>query len=590
MRALACTLSGLIAMSAAAAGEAAPDAPAASEQKAAAAGRGELSPKQALLARDTLAHVMTGEFALQGGDAARAFEEFMLAARKSRQADIAGRAFAAAEAGQNEEAARQAFALWKELDPDNSRVRLMRAGELFSKGQFEEGARTVESLLKETDEPATLLESIVQLSAATPEKARLYDTLNALFEKNNEDARVELVLASLAAQAKMREAARDHGLKAIALAPDNPHILLQGADYEYALDPGAASRRLADYLKDHPGSVQVRLSYAKSLLKTGEIDKLQRELSRIETDRKDEPRAIFVLGMFAEEAQLFEKAKLYYKKYLVLLAKDPDTKLLPDSAYVRLGMVELAQGRAEQAVEWLDKVEKGDKYQAARLKEVEILAGLQRVDDACRILRTMRVSSSAQKSTLLRTCAGLLLNAGRKGEVIDVLQEAIKAAPGDAELIYQTAMTAHEVGRLEESEALLRSFIKLAPDNPNGYNSLGYMWLERGIRLKEAGELIEKAMGLTDGRNPYVTDSLGWLRFKQGRLDEAEKLLARARTIEPGDHEIGLHLAQVLHALGKTPRALDVLNEVLKADPENARARQLRQSYLGESGSSGARQ
>lgn len=536
----------------------------------------EAAIKDTLIRRDTLEHVLTGEFALRANDPARAYQEFMRAARKSRQADIAGRAFAAAEAAQNEEAAGLAFALWKELDPDNSRVRLLRTGELFTKGQFEEAGKIAQGLLAESDDPAALLENIMQLSSGVEEKARLYETLSPIFSKNNEDARVELVLASLAASAKMREEARKHGAAAIELAPNNPHILLQGADYEYAIDPKAASKRLELFLKDHPGSVQVRLSYAKTLLKLGATQKLAAELSRIEGERKDDARTILILGMFAEEAQLYDKAVLYYKKYLVLLAKHPEEQLLPDSAYVRLGMTELAQGHAEKAVEWLDKVERGEKYQAARIKEVEILASLKRIDDACRVLKSIRVNNTAQKSSLLRSCAGLLLNAGRKSETIDVLLEAIEATPRDAELIYQTAMTANEVGRYADAEALLSSFIKLMPDNPNGYNSLGYMWLERGERLTEAAALIEKAMSLTNGRDPYVTDSLGWLRFKQGKLAEAEKLLKQARLIEPGDQEIGVHLAEVLHAQQRTKEALAVLDEVLKADPKNARAKELK--------------
>ncbi len=537
------------------------------------------TPYDAVLARDTLERVLTGEFALKQDDPMRAWREFMRAARKSRQAGIAELAFKAAEAAQNEEAADEAFALWTELDPDNRRVRLLRTGELFTKGQFAQAGQSAAELLKDADDPAALLESIVQLSAGTVEKTRLYDTLSPIFSKDNEDARVELVLASLAASAKMREQAREHGIKAIELAPDNPHVLLQGADYEYALDPKAASRRLEAYLKDHPASVQVRLSYAKSLLKTGEKKKLDRELSRIETERKDDPRIIFLLGMFAEEGRMYDKAELYYKKYLVLLAKNPDMNLLPDSAYVRLGMVDLARGREQKAVEWLDKVERGDKYQAARIKEVEILAGMKKIDEACRVLKTIRTNDARQKSALLRSCAGLLLNAGRDSETVDVLLEAIKATPEDAELIYQTAMTAHEVQRYEDSERLLRAFISLMPDNANGYNSLGYMWLERGVNLKEAGRLIEKAMSLTNGKDPYVTDSLGWLRYKEGNIDQAEELLVKARSLEPADHEIALHLAEVLYIKGKRTEARGLIETILKDDPDNEAAHALIEQF-----------
>ena len=163
---------------------------------------------EVLNARDALERVLIGEFALQQNDPMRAYKEFMRAAQKSRQAGIAERAFEAAEMAQDEEAVNAAFKLWTELDPNNSRVRLLRTGELFTKGDFTEAAALAAGLLKEADDPASLLEAIVQLSAGAEKRTRLYETLEPIFSKDNEDARVELVLASLASSAKMREAAK----------------------------------------------------------------------------------------------------------------------------------------------------------------------------------------------------------------------------------------------------------------------------------------------------------------------------------------------------------------------------------------------
>ena len=105
------------------------------------------------------------------------------------------------------------------------------------------------------------------------------------------------------------------------------------------------------------------------------------------------------------------------------------------------------------------------------------------------------------------------------------------------------------------------------------------MWLERNEHLPQAEELIEKAMKLTDGKDPYVTDSLGWLRYRQGKLDEAEKLLVKAQNLEPADTEIALHLAEVLYVQGKTKEARAVISSILEGEPKNAKALQLRQKY-----------
>ena len=58
-------------------------------------------------------------------------------------------------------------------------------------------------------------------------------------------------------------------------------------------------------------------------------------------------------------------------------------------------------------------------------------------------------------------------------------------------------------------------------------NYLGYMNADRGVRLEEALQLIEKAVAL-DPENGAYLDSLGWALFRLDRLDEAEQYAARA--------------------------------------------------------------
>mgnify|MGYP002228685711 CR=1 FL=1 len=81
---------------------------------------------------------------------------------------------------------------------------------------------------------------------------------------------------------------------------------------------------------------------------------------------------MMLLGMIAEEAHLYERAELYYKRYLVLLSKAEKTALLPDTAYVRLGMVKLAQGDRQAAIEWLGRVKAAINTRLRRIKQAEL--------------------------------------------------------------------------------------------------------------------------------------------------------------------------------------------------------------------------
>ena len=531
------------------------------------------------LTRELFAKVLTAELALQRDNPGRAWREYYEAAKKSGYAELAQRAYETAESAQDEENAAKSAALWDKLDPRNERVVLAEMTELLAAGRFDEAVALIAPLLKEADNPNELLGVIADMRSGVREKTRFYTAFNTLAAPYADNAPVQLLLGAAAAEAKMREEARNHGVRAIELMPNNPHVLLQGADFEYALDPKAASARLAAYLKDHPGSVEVRLSYAKTLLKTGDRKTLNQELAKLEKTQRDNPRVTFILGMFAEEAGMLEKAERFYRRYLLLAAEAPGSGYSPDAAYVRLGMVKLTQGHKELAVEWLHKVEKGDKYQAARLKEVELLAQMRRTDEACSVLKSIRADSDLQKSELVLSCAQLLTRDGRREEALAEYSAAVKLAPDNAELLYEAAMRAVEIERVDVAEPLLERFIELLPDNPNGYNALGYLWLTRNTNMHRAAAYIEKAMELSHGKDPYIVDSLGWLRYRQGRIEEAETHLRAAQNANPSDVEIALHLAEVLFELGKKREAEGFIRSVLEGEPHNEKARALKSRY-----------
>ena len=72
-------------------------------------------------------------------------------------------------------------------------------------------------------------------------------------------------------------------------------------------------------------------------------------------------------------------------------------------------------------------------------------------------------------------------------------------------------------------------------------NYLGYSWVDMGMNLDEAMDLIRKAVDLrpSDG---YIVDSLGWAYFKLGKFDDAVRELERAVSLKPDDPVLNDHL------------------------------------------------
>jgi tetratricopeptide (TPR) repeat protein len=148
-----------------------------------------------------------------------------------------------------------------------------------------------------------------------------------------------------------------------------------------------------------------------------------------------------------------------------------------------------------------------------------------------------------------------------------LLNTALAGEPDSAELLYDVAMVAEKLNRLDEVESRLKRVIELKPGNAQALNALGYTLVDRTQRTAEGLQLIEKAHALAP-EDPFILDSMGWAHFRMGNFEESEKFLRRALAERP-DPEIAAHLGEVLWAKGERGRAQEVWQSQLKETPDN---------------------
>jgi len=107
----------------------------------------------------------------------------------------------------------------------------------------------------------------------------------------------------------------------------------------------------------------------------------------------------------------------------------------------------------------------------------------------------------------------------------------------------------------------------LKPDDVEAMNALGYTLADSNQDLDEATRLLAKALKAKP-QEPAIIDSWGWLQYRLGHLDEAEKNLQRAWD-KSKDADIGVHLGEVLWKRGDRAGAKAVFVQVRKLDPDN---------------------
>jgi tetratricopeptide (TPR) repeat protein len=165
----------------------------------------------------------------------------------------------------------------------------------------------------------------------------------------------------------------------------------------------------------------------------------------------------------------------------------------------------------------------------------------------------------------LYALAAVLESKEQYAEAAAVLKDLMARAPDDPSVVYQYAHALDKGGRAADAEAALRGLLSRDPRDANALNSLGYMFAERGERLDEAVELLQRAVTI-EPQNPSFLDSLGWAYFRQGKLDLAEAPLTEAAAKLPDNSVVQDHLGDLRFRQNRFAEAIAAWQRSLAGD------------------------
>ena len=165
----------------------------------------------------------------------------------------------------------------------------------------------------------------------------------------------------------------------------------------------------------------------------------------------------------------------------------------------------------------------------------------------------------------------LYRSAERYAEAAGAYDKAIELAQdGDGRLpslLYARGICLQHMNRWNDAEKDLRQALAINPNRADVLNYLGYSMVDQGRNLDEAVKMLEKARTLRplDG---YIADSVGWAYFKLGRYDEAARVLEEAVQLAPAASEINDHLGDAYWRVGRKIDARFEWSHALSLEPE----------------------
>lgn len=156
----------------------------------------------------------------------------------------------------------------------------------------------------------------------------------------------------------------------------------------------------------------------------------------------------------------------------------------------------------------------------------------------------------------------------RYDAMIPLLDKVLEEQPDAPQALFALASAAERTGDIPRAASLFERLLEQVPGHAPTLNYLGYMWAERGENLARARRMIERAVALDPDNGAYV-DSLGWVAFKQGRLEEAARFLEWSVRLIDSDPTVHVHLGDVYRDLGRHEAAAERYRHALTLEPDD---------------------
>jgi len=505
-------------------------------------------------------HFLAAEVAVGQGDLESAFEHYMKVVPHALDIDVASRATRIGLHIQSPQAI-EAAKIWTELAPDELEAWQALLILRIKSGDLDGADTAVESLMRAAEKQGK--DGFMQIAIVVSDQKELpaaREIIESLAERHADDAGAQYALG-LALFGMKDDAGAEAALrKALELNREDPRTwLLLSRVYEMQDREALSEETLRQGLEELPDNQLLRLALAERLVSHEKYEGAYEQFSILHDALPANDEISQALGGLTIELGKWEEAREIWNALL-------DKPGRRDRAHYFLAQVEQNTGNPEAAYKLYEKVD-GLLMTDARIQMSRLLVEQGKVEEALKLLTVQRLLSPEDAIRLYLEEATVLSDAGRDIEVMELLDKALEEFPLHSDLLYARALQGEKMGDIGILERDLRKVIEQDPDHAQALNALGYTLADETTRFEEAFELISKAYALMP-ESAAILDSMGWVHYRRGNLDEAIKFLEKAAAADK-DGEIAAHLGEVYWAKGWRDKAMKVWMDALQRDPEN---------------------
>ncbi|MCP5206097.1 MAG: tetratricopeptide repeat protein [Hahellaceae bacterium] len=451
--------------------------------------------------------------------------------------------------------------LWLEQEPDSLEPMQILAFQYTRKGDFESAIKYMERIYQLGGHAD--FESLAILAKNLPPEDQeklesLYKTLTTRYPENFE---MGYGYSLIQRSRENYAAALDTINRYLELDPEfKPGILLQATLLYDMGEMQKALRVLAKASRKYPEDRKLGTLYARMLVDDGQLERSEEEYNKLLKRFPDVPGLKLAHALIALEIGKYD------------IAQTELTELLEEGQHVNEAHFYLARSADQRkeidlAIDHYRQVESGSHYFNALSRSGYLRAKNGALNEVLEELSNLRAENPAQSAPYWQVEINLLLDLDETSLALKTVTAALEQDPENTNLIYSRAMLNDRLGNLTEMESDLRLILSREPENAVALNALGYTLADKTDRYFEAFELINKALQLNPG-SPAVLDSLGWVYFRMGNIEQALVHINEAYQKYP-DPEVAAHLGEILWSIDRKSEALDIWRKAANETPDH---------------------
>ncbi|MDP1999691.1 MAG: tetratricopeptide repeat protein [Rhodoferax sp.] len=522
--------------------------------------------------------LILGELTTQAGDPGAGYSLILDAARKTRDAGLYQRAVAIALQARSGDSALLAARAWQQALPDSKEANRFILQILIGLNRITEALEPLKREIAATnpnDRPL-MVGAIPRLLSRASDKKQAADLVEQALKPYLAEPIVGIEAWTVIGRMRVDAGDVSGALAAVrrAQAIDaNAEGPVRLALSVMSLGAPEAELIIKKYLEEKQRP-PLRMAYARALLGEKRYEDAATQLQAVTYEQPDDLEAWLLRGALELQDEKPLAAERSFKRYLDLSSQGKiqdaaTSELNKGLTQALLSLSQIAEQRKDfmAAEEWLRRIDRPEDKTTVQFRRASLLARQGRLTEARELIRNQPENSSAEARMKIMAEAQLLRDNKKFNEAYELLSEANRQNGEDLDLAYDLAMVAEKLGNITEMERLLRLIIASKPDYHHAYNALGYSLAERNVRLPEARQLVLKALDLAPS-DPFILDSLGWVEFRSGNLEEARRILQSAFEAKP-DAEIAAHLGEVLWAMDRKSQAIAIWKEGGKLNAQN---------------------